>query len=29
MGIFEVNNGLITAWRGYFDLVQGNRAMGL
>ena len=29
MGVFEVDNGLITAWRDYFDLAQGNRAMGL
>lgn len=29
MGVFEINNGLITAWRDYFDMVQGSRAMGL
>ncbi|QKZ16901.1 nuclear transport factor 2 family protein [Streptomyces chartreusis] len=28
MGVFEVNDGLITAWRDYFDLAQGNQAMG-
>ncbi|MEU6371580.1 limonene-1,2-epoxide hydrolase family protein [Streptomyces sp. NPDC046909] len=28
-GVFEVDNGLITAWRDYFDMAQGSRAMGL
>ena len=28
MGIFEVHNGLITAWRDYFDLNQFTSQMG-
>ena len=29
MGTFEVNYGLITAWRDYFDLAQGDRPWAL
>ncbi len=26
MGIFEITDGFITAWRDYFDMAEGNRA---
>jgi len=26
-GILEVNNGLITAWRGYFDLITNKQSV--
>ncbi|MCP2280715.1 nuclear transport factor 2 family protein [Nocardia amikacinitolerans] len=29
MGVFEVHNGAITAWRDYFDMAAINRAFGL
>ncbi|SNY88509.1 limonene-1,2-epoxide hydrolase [Nocardia amikacinitolerans] len=29
MGVFEVDNGAITAWRDYFDMAAINRAFGL
>lgn len=28
MGVFEVTDGLITAWRDYFDLAEALQAMG-
>ncbi|MET8774789.1 limonene-1,2-epoxide hydrolase family protein [Nocardia sp. NPDC050713] len=29
MGVFEVGDGAITAWRDYFDMAAINRAFGL
>ncbi|MCP2297317.1 limonene-1,2-epoxide hydrolase [Nocardia amikacinitolerans] len=29
MGVFEVDNGAIAAWRDYFDMAAINRAFGL
>ncbi|MFQ6327808.1 nuclear transport factor 2 family protein [Nocardia sp. CWNU-33] len=29
MGVFEVTDGAITAWRDYFDMAAINRAFGL
>ncbi|TQM31355.1 nuclear transport factor 2 family protein [Nocardia bhagyanarayanae] len=29
MGVFEVHDGAITAWRDYFDMAAINRAFGL